>query len=425
MTTACKKNEPIKPPADPNPKVNSFSSLSPHANDTLLIYGLHLGTDPSKLKIRLNDSITLSVYQCKDSVVSVILPAASQFNYYGSRPAQLSVQINGSIPYSNTFTISIISPEPKGWFDIYRQSGIFKYFNSPSINISIAFPSDSIGYLHYKDGMLKTTDGGATWKQPASYHYGNALCLSVLDSVHVWSGDIGFINTTSDGGNTWQNYRMPSGLNDLITGQYMATPTTGYVVGAQGRIFRISGSNFDTTSEIKLEYQSKWYLSANIWGSLSVVDMDNLMIVGGASDITVFPSVYRPLIACKTNGVYDEYLLPASVTTAGIVEIQMIYNALGFAVDGNNNLLKYTGNRTWTVLPQKANAAWFTSESNGYAAYNEKIYQTTDGGQSWTSVYTLHSGDVVINFATHNGKVWAMGNNTTSNTNFIVKYNPK
>jgi hypothetical protein len=102
----------------------------------------------------------------------------------------------------------------------------------------------------------------------------------------------------------------------------------------------------------------------------------------------------------------------------------MIYNALGFAVTSDNDLLKYTGNRTWTVLPQKATAALFADELTGYAAYNEKIYKSTDGGQTWSPVWSLRSGDVVINFTTRNGRLWAIGNNQTAGGWFIEKYNP-
>ncbi|WP_431216639.1 hypothetical protein ACQ86N_19865 [Puia sp. P3] len=49
---------------------------------------------------------------------------------------------------------------------------------------------------------------------------------------------------------------------------------------------------------------------------------------------------------------------------------------------------------------------------------------TVDGGQNWTSVCSLRTGDEVINFATRNGRLWALGNNQNGNGWFVEKYNP-
>ena len=423
LLVACKKNEQTPTTTPPATTITSLSSQILNAGDPLLLRGIALGTDASIVAIQL-DTIVLKVDRCQDSLVAVTLPPASQLHYYGSRTLTLSVTINGKTRYTNTYNLTVKCPEPKGWFDLYRGNGVLNYVGFESACISLAFADDTIGYMHYKDNLLKTTDGGLSWQHP-DFHYGNALCMSVFDTATVWSGDLGFVNITRDGARSWTNHRLPAGLNDLIIGQYMTGATTGLIAGAAGRIYRVAGASFDTTSEFTQDYQSKWAGSSLVWGSLSAVDADNLLLGGVGTDKTVFPAVYRPLVAVKTNGVYDEYLLPSGVTAAtGLTQVQMIYNALGFAVTSDNDLLKYTGNRTWTVLPQKATAALFTDELTGYAAYNEKIYRSTDGGQTWSPVWSLRSGDAVINFTTRNGRLWAIGNNQTPGGWFIEKYNP-
>jgi len=421
LLVACKKNEPAAP-VDHTITLTYASSVYPHAGDTLLFRGTNLGKDPSIFDIHL-DTVALKVYRCQDTILSVIMPTSTELHYFGSRSSRLYVIVKGSMSASMSFSLSVLCPEPKGWFDAYRGTGVLNYFGIQSTNISLAFANDTIGYMHYKDGMLKTRDGGLSWQQP-DFHYGNALCLSVFDTAAVWSGDIGFVNSTRDGGNSWTNHRLPAALNNLIIGQYMTSPTTGLIASGQGYIYQVSGTSFDTTSEFTPDYQSKWMGNSRVWASLSAVDVNNLILVGAGNDATVFPSVYRPLVAVKTNGVYDEYLLPSAVTEAGISQVQLVNNMLGFAIDGNNDLLKYTGNRNWTVLSQKATAVLFVDATTGYAAYNESIYKTTDGGQTWASVYSLRSGDVVINFTTRNGKLWALGNNSAQNAWFVEKYNP-
>ncbi|WP_431216638.1 hypothetical protein ACQ86N_19860 [Puia sp. P3] len=100
----------------------------------------------------------------------------------------------------------------------------------------------------------------------------------------------------------------------MIIGQYMTSPTTGLIASGQGTIYSISGTSFDATSEFTLDYQSKWKINYLQWQSLSAVDGNNLLITGVGNDSTVYPVAQRPLVAVKTNGTYEEYLLPTTAS---------------------------------------------------------------------------------------------------------------
>jgi hypothetical protein len=129
-------------------------------------------------------------------------------------------------------------------------------------------------------------------------------------------------------------------------------------------------------------------------------------------------------VTSRIDGAYDEYFTPDSSTGGNFQKVQLLNPTTAFGVDVGKNLMKFSGGRNWTILSQKATACWFVSTTTGYAAYNEVIWQTTDGGQNWASVFNLQPGDVIRNFASCNGKVWGIGNNSITNRGVLIKYNP-
>jgi hypothetical protein len=218
-------------------------------------------------------------------------------------------------------------------------------------------------------------------------------------------------------------HRAFSNRIQAFAGMYLSGPATGKVALQNGKIYSINGS-FDSTSGITLEFTSSYAGAGYVWNEYSAVDANDAMAVGQVWDPGGVPNTTAPLVTVKTNGTYDEYIMPSAVTTAPLAEVQLVNNALGYAFDTNGTLLKYTGNRNWTALSQKATAFWFAGVDTGYAVYNGAIYQTANGGQNWSSVFTLQPGDVIYNFTGRDGMVWAIGNNTQNNTGIIYKYNP-
>ncbi len=309
--------------------------------------------------------------------------------------------------------VSVTVPEPKGWFKVYTSTTTFNTYNfQPPLGIN--FPSDSIGYLFASNATMKTRDGGDSWQQTGDTLVSSPTCMYVLDTSPLWYGGLfGNIISSSDAGNSWSGYAALNFQTTFLDGLYMSSPTSGKYVNGFGQIYNVTGSPGATTAT--LEYQSQNYGGFGghqaIYLSLSSIDQNNLL-VAGAFAVTV-----------KTNGVYDEYSLPSNLFTAQIVQVQLVTSNIGYAFDYNGNLFQYTGNRNWSSLNKQGTAFWFTSATIGYIADSQNIYQTNDGGQTWTPVIALTSGDVVYAFAAHNGKVWAIGSNGTT-TGFIYKYNP-
>jgi photosystem II stability/assembly factor-like uncharacterized protein len=74
---------------------------------------------------------------------------------------------------------------------------------------SVSFCNPQVGYAVGNSGaVLRTTDAGATWVtlSDPSYSGSNFSTVTCIDAAHTWIIDgHGYVSTTSDGGDTWQD----------------------------------------------------------------------------------------------------------------------------------------------------------------------------------------------------------------------------
>jgi len=154
-------------------------------------------------------------------------------------------------PYSTC--ISFVSSDA-GYFAGLDGLAIFGTSNG-AININelftggpilcLNFPSPNIGYAGYStDNILKTTDGGNTWN---AFHIPSID--EYVDAVFFTSDDTGFaivtpgnysyarIMNTTNGGNSWTVQATDTSLLSL----YFPNPGIGYAVGEGGTILKYNG----------------------------------------------------------------------------------------------------------------------------------------------------------------------------------------
>ena len=83
---------------------------------------------------------------------------------------------------------------------------------------SVSFCSSRVGFAVGASGtVLRTTDAGATWMtlSDPSYSGSNYSAVTCIDVEHTWISDgYGFVYTTSDGGNTWNENSVYSPSTD-------------------------------------------------------------------------------------------------------------------------------------------------------------------------------------------------------------------
>ena len=77
----------------------------------------------------------------------------------------------------------------------------------------VDFVDSSTGWTvaFWGGGILKTTDGGATWNVQHSDPSQHFLALEAIDSDHAWACGDGIVVSTSDGGATWSQHDLGAG----------------------------------------------------------------------------------------------------------------------------------------------------------------------------------------------------------------------
>jgi hypothetical protein len=414
---SCKKTE--NHPSDPDkPLVMSISGVNPSnpaAGSLLTIQGRGFGTDTSRIKVTLNGQ-PVQMLAINDTSIKITIPANILTG--GSQTFTLELE-DGPLILAQT-QITVHFAEPKGWF--YASYIPISAGGSSPIFKQIIFPTDSIGYVVREKYLYRTVDGAETWKgdnNNGGLGFGNAV--SSTDGNHVWN-EVGVDIFSSTDGTTWSNSQLDTistipGIHTyVIEGLYMSSATNGQLM-TPSKLFYINGSF--APKDISPEYQSIYSSSDASYRRLSNVDELNLMIAGFAT----IGGATQAIIVQEKAGTFTEY--PVSViSTAGfsLPALQLVDANTAYLADGNNDIFKMTGPANWARLNQKATALYFKDANNGYAAYNGIIYQTSDGGSSWQTAFTLRTGETIHSMTGRNGKIWALGNDATQG--IIVKFNP-
>ena len=151
----------------------------------------------------------------------------------GIQPHVSAVQVgeDGAITVAGEFSLILRSTDGGAtWKQIYK--------NSPAI-FALELRADGIGYAVGQDGFaLRTTNGGATWTQLQGT--GKAILLGVrsIGSKLVISGMHDML-VSADDGQSFQHVQSPDVLSAWYTGVAVAGGNF-YAVGHNGRIVRVN-----------------------------------------------------------------------------------------------------------------------------------------------------------------------------------------
>ncbi|RQO32552.1 hypothetical protein DBR32_02840 [Taibaiella sp. KBW10] len=254
------------------------------------------------------------------------------------------------------------------------------------------------------DGVLKSVDGGVHWDTLA---FTNASSFK----VHFTDQHTGFVAAyaafataptcykTLDCGQTWQqmNYTISGG--DYFSTIHFLNKDTGFVssMGILGRT--INGGDTFTTQELIPEshYITNIHFINQSTGFVSLVQQGNVayrdMIFKTIDCGNTWTPVYSEIPETQQVFVYG-----------GITQMQFVNSQLGFAITTGapSKMLKTSdGGNTWAQMPGTMFAGFsltdvhFISEQNGYVVYNQRIYKTLNGGQTW-SVQATSPADMLM-----------------------------
>jgi photosystem II stability/assembly factor-like uncharacterized protein len=270
--------------------------------------------------------------------------------------------------------------------------------------LDLSFPTTSVGYVvGYSSTIFKTMDGGNTWLQlNVSNNKGAILC------VHFTSADMGYIGDetgklfkTTNGGATWT--ALSTSTTTAINCLYFIDANTGWFSGNNGVIKKTSdggdnwtSQNSGTTSAIK---SMVFYSSNNGWvaTSTSIIKTTN----GGSNWSTVNSS------QTSINHIYF-----ADANTGWVTSF-----------DFPNTIKKTTdGGSTWSTQYSGPNntafsSIYFISSTIGYAvgANTAQVLKTTNGGTNWSLVNTpnLPNNNYAVHFLTSSSDGWMVGDQGT------------
>jgi len=234
---------------------------------------------------------------------------------------------------------------------------------------SIDFCNKDCGYaVGFGGTVLKTTNAGDDWTCCNTSSY-DLLSVSCTDPNTVFaSGKNNLIIKSTDAGNTWTKYFGYT--NIALYSTFFLDNNLGFVAGEDGTIFKTMNSGTDWT-----------ILSDQIYGqimSIYFLDPDNGFFVNQEGEIYMTSNG-----GTVWNKVYT--------TIGSLWDINFVNLSTGFAAGDNLILKTVDGGISWTVIP----ANWtlfsicFVNEMTGYAVGDYGVVMcTNDGGITWAVTST-------------------------------------
>lgn len=190
--------------------------------------------------------------------------------------------------------------------------------------------------------LLRSTDGGATWQQVSAGSGQDLTAVRFVDHDIGWAVGDGFTALrTEDGGQTWRHQN--TGLNAFTTA---SSPSRLWAFSAQSAIvqlgwFGLTHSGFASTDDGGLTWtkQTSWPLG---------------------------------------QGYFRSRLEGWLVSETGAT--------MWTTVDGGNTWVMQPTGLSYTY-PRFTTDVFFVDAQHGWiAAYGYRVFRTTDGGQSWTTI---------------------------------------
>jgi photosystem II stability/assembly factor-like uncharacterized protein len=195
---------------------------------------------------------------------------------------------------------------------------------------------------------------------------------------------------TNDGGVTWQNFVIPAASQEGSESYDITYNDTYFVMP-----YKKENSSYDMVAGIRFFKRSDFSFDHKV-----LFDTEAGELYGGASGI-------------------DAYYSSVYVANSGHVCFTGIYKDDGsFGYEDTSYVANSTNGSTITLVEivnkyHKPERTFFTSDSIGYYTMDDdaNLYKTTNGGETWTSVYTFTDASKykTISFSDNNNGAVLLG----------------
>lgn len=219
--------------------------------------------------------------------------------------------------------------------------------------------------------IATSSDEGKSWTAH-TVGFGSYYGIEVLGSTSVLAvGTSGDIYKSTDSGATWTE--MTSGTSSTLRAIDMISTTTGWVVGDGGKILKTTDGGVTWTTQTSGTTSSLWSVSA-------------------ASSSVAWASGNSGTILKTTDGG-TTWVAQTSGTTYTIRTIDVVSTTAAWAGTTSGATLKTTDGTTWSSSTISGVTYIydldFYSSSEGLLTAGSTLYETSDGGASWTSISML------------------------------------
>ncbi|HEY3268979.1 MAG TPA: YCF48-related protein [Armatimonadota bacterium] len=277
---------------------------------------------------------------------------------------------------------------------------------------AVHFVSPRTGWAIGEAGaILRTDDGGATWRSQVSGTNAYLLFAHFLDAAHGWvigirsspgSTVYPVLLATSDGGATWlpqdpMTWDIPFSIR-------FTDALHGWLVGDHG-IVRRTANGGKTWEAVETGIRARL-------NGVTFADSLHGWIVGG-DDLDGPASPNRVSLRTTDGGV--TWTGSLSIPGVPLMQAQFLDDARGWATDSAGSLLRSVdGGQTWS--PQTTpigyvGAVQFVDAQHGWAN-GQSLWRTSDGGSAWEDLTWVTDGsahdfqflDALHGFSVHGGQ---------------------
>lgn len=392
-------------------KIISYSKNSGESGETVTMYGENFSDKVSDVKITF-DGVTAEIVSSTANEIKFLLPQTEKV----LPKMELAIEnrtISNEVKNDYDSNIGILPARSLTTWVMQENNS-----KATGEKTNIQMISDKIVYV---GGASRTLDGGITWIQWAQGGYNSEFHATVNDEG--WSSSLGLTRIAKIKAGGYLGQDTFANIENTTEAYYCmyvdANMKDGTVVTQKGKVFTTS-NGLDFTKVYELSDNT-----ANLFQSTKI-DNDHIWAIGykNVKDKDGFNG-RRPFILFKNNTTdgWKEYPLVNEAAGYFAREICFVDNLNGFLLINYYNetlldvkLFKTTnGGDSWTSIYNKEKFTKFTFKdaNTGWAVLENKIYKTTNGGTEWTLDYT--NDQPIGNISYKNNVVWAF------TTNKIIK----
>lgn len=284
---------------------------------------------------------------------------------------------------------------------------------------AVFFPDYTTGYIVGNSGtILKTIDAGLTWSVQTSGTTNNLKSLFFAGANDGWAcGTNGTILKTSNGGSTWQS--LTSGTTQTLNAIYF-TGSIGFVVGTNGTVLKTTnnGTNWVTAGNSATISPGSEYTSISY--SMTTSSYDQILVTSKpATGVGLFTSDSPYPLGNYWTGLSANGLSSSVCYYGGLTQIVAVGPSSFGRIKRSNDFGNSWTNATITPtvgLPTQLNSVHFITQSvpvGWTVGASGKIYNTTNGGYSWSAQTSNTTQNLNGVFFLTNTQGYAVGDNGT------------